>query len=45
MKETLLLLQNIAVQSEAFEDINELIGMVRENLEEVFTAIKEGERL
>ncbi len=46
MKETLLVVQNIATQSpKAQEDIIEAVGMVRESLEEVFTAIKEGEQL
>ena len=44
MKETLLLVHNIARQS-APEDINESVDIVRENLEEVQSAIAEGERL
>jgi hypothetical protein len=44
MKETLLLVHNIAAQS-APEEVSELVGMVRENLEEVFSALAEGERL
>jgi hypothetical protein len=44
MKETLLLVHNIAARS-APEEVNELVGMVRESLEEVFLAIAEGERL
>jgi hypothetical protein len=44
MKETLLLVHNLATQSVP-EEVNELVGMVRESLEEVFSAIAEGERL
>jgi len=44
MKETLILVQNIAAQS-APEEVNELVGMVRESLDEVFSAIAEGEKL
>ncbi len=44
MKETLLLVQNIATQS-APEEVNELVGMGRESLDEVFSAIAEGEKL
>ena len=44
MKETLLIVQNIAAQS-ASEEINALVEMVRGDLEEVFSAIKEGEKL
>ncbi len=44
MNETLLLVHNLAAQS-APEEVNELVGMVRERLEEVFSAIAEGERL
>ena len=45
MKETLLLIQNIAVQSESPGEVIDLVAMVREDLEGVFAAIKEGERL
>lgn len=45
MKETLILVQNISVQSKAPDEIIEMVGMVRESLEEVFSAIKEGEQL
>ncbi len=45
MKETFLLVQNISLQSKAPEDIVEMVGIVRESLEEVFSAIKEGEQL
>ena len=44
MKETLLLVQNIAAQY-APKEVNEWVQPVRENLEEVLSAIKEGERL
>ncbi len=45
MKETFLLVQNISVQSKAPEEIIEMVGEVRESLEEVLSAIKEGENL
>ena len=45
MKETFLIIQNISVQSKAPEEIIELVGMVRESLEDVFSAIKDGEQL
>jgi hypothetical protein len=45
MKSTLLLVQNIISQSDAPEEIKECLGDVRETLEEVFLAIKEGEKL
>ena len=45
MKETFLLIQNISVQSKAPEEIIEMVGMVRDSLEDVFSAIKEGEHL
>ena len=44
MKSTLLLVQNIISQSDAPEVIKECLGDVRESLEEVFLAVKEGER-
>ena len=44
MKETLLLVRNIARQS-APEEINELVESVSENLQEVHSAIAEGEKL
>lgn len=44
MKETLLLVHNIAMQS-APEEINELVETVREQLDEVYSAITEGEKL
>ena len=43
MKETLLLVHNIAMQS-APEEINELVEIVREHLDEVHSAIAEGEK-
>ena len=44
MKETLLVVHNIARQS-APEELNELVKIVRESLEEVHSAIAEGEKL
>lgn len=44
MKETLLLVHNIPRQY-APEEINELVDIVRENLEEVQSAIAEGEKI
>ena len=44
MKETLLLVHNIAMQA-APEEINELVEVVREHLDEVHSAIAEGEKL
>ena len=43
MKSTLLLVQNIAAQSEAPEEVVEWVNDVRESLDEVFKAIAEGE--
>jgi hypothetical protein len=45
MQESFLLVQNISVQSKAPEEIIEMVSEVRESLEEVFSAIKEGEKL
>lgn len=46
MKETLLLVHNLARQSEsAPEEIKELADVVRECLDEVYAAIAEGEKL
>ena len=45
MKETFLLVQNISVQSGAPEEIMECVDMVRADMEEVFSAIAEGEKL
>lgn len=45
MKETFLIIQNISVQSKAPKEIIEMIDVVRESLEEVFSAIKEGEKI
>ncbi len=44
MKSTLLLVQNIISQSDTPEEIIGCVGTVREGLEEVFLAIKEGEK-
>ena len=44
MNEALLLADNIARQS-APEEINELVEMVRESMEEVHSAIADGEKL
>lgn len=44
MKEALLLVHNIAAQS-ALGEVNELVEAVRENLQEVESAIAEGERI
>jgi hypothetical protein len=44
MKSTLLLVQNIISQSDAPEEIMECADNVRESLEEVFSAIAEGEK-
>jgi hypothetical protein len=44
MKSTLLLVQNIITQLDAPEVIQECFENVRGSLEEVFLAIKEGER-
>jgi len=44
MKSTLLLVQSIISQSDTPEVIKECLGDVRESLEEVFLAVKEGER-
>jgi hypothetical protein len=45
MKETFLIVQNISVQTDAPEEVVECIDIVREDMEEVFTAIAEGEKL
>ena len=42
MKNTLLLIQNIAAQSEIPDEVAEWIVIVREDLNEVFIAIEEG---
>ncbi len=44
MKSTLLLVQNIISQSDTPGEITECAGTVRENLEEAFLAMKEGEK-
>jgi len=43
MRKTLLLIRNIAAQAEVPEEIREWIGIIEENLDEVFEAIAEGE--
>lgn len=43
MKETLQLVHNIAAKS-APDEVKELVEMVRESLEEVFSAISDGEK-
>ncbi|MBW1717255.1 MAG: hypothetical protein JRJ77_15770 [Deltaproteobacteria bacterium] len=43
MRKTLLVIQNIAAQAKAPEDVIEWIEIVREDLDEVFAAIAEGE--
>ena len=43
MRKALLLIQNIAAQSSVPVEVSEGIGVVRENLEEVFAAIAQGE--
>jgi hypothetical protein len=45
MQATLALIRNIAVQSKVPSDILEWIEIVGEDLEEVFLAISEGEKL
>jgi hypothetical protein len=44
MKSTLLLVQNIISQSDTPEEIVECVGNVRGSLEEVFSAMADGER-
>ena len=44
MKSTLLLVQNIISQSDVPEEIKECLGDVREGMNEVFSALKEGEK-
>jgi len=43
MRKALLLIQNIAAQSSVSAEVSEGIEVVRENLEEVFAAIAQGE--
>jgi hypothetical protein len=43
MRKALLLIQNIAAQASVPAEVAEWIGVVRENLEEVFAAIAKGE--
>ncbi|BCG63113.1 MAG: hypothetical protein methR_P0804 [Methyloprofundus sp.] len=45
MQETFLLVQNISVQTKAPEEIIEMVDVVRSSLDDVFSAIKEGEKL
>ncbi len=45
MKETFLLVQNISLQSNAPKEVLESVDMVREDMEEVFSAISEDEKL
>ena len=45
MKSTLLLVQNVISQSDTPEEIVECLGGVRESLEEVFSAMAEGEKI
>lgn len=44
MKQTLLLVHNLAAQF-APEEVIELAGMVRESLDDVFSAIADGEKI
>ena len=44
MKSTLLLVQNIIPQSDTPEEIKECVVNVRESLEEVFSAMAQGEK-
>lgn len=44
MKSTLLLVRNIISQSDAPEEIKECLADVRGSMEEVYSAIKEGEK-
>ena len=45
MKETFILAQNIAIQAKAPEEVLECVDVVREDMEEVFSAIANGEKL
>ena len=45
MRTTLLLIRNIALRAHVPDDVREWVETVRENLEEVFTAIANGEVL
>jgi len=42
MRNTLLLIQNIAAQSEVPDDVAEWLKIVKQNLDEVFVALEEG---
>ena len=43
MRNTLLVIHNIAAQTEVPNDVAEWIGIVKDNLDEVFSALAEGE--
>ena len=45
MRKTLLVIQNIVNQSDCPDEVEESVEMVRDDLEEVFQAIAEGERI
>ena len=45
MNQIFILVQNIAVQSQAPDEVLELVNMVREDLAEVLSAIAKGEKL
>ncbi|MBT8420246.1 MAG: hypothetical protein KJO08_05210 [Gammaproteobacteria bacterium] len=45
MKETFLLVQNLSVQGNAPKEVIDWVGTVREEMEEVFSALAEGEKL
>jgi hypothetical protein len=45
MKQTFILIQNIATQSNAPAEVLEWVDIVREDLDEVLAAIAEGEKL
>ncbi|MFZ0254083.1 MAG: hypothetical protein WAN46_00200 [Gammaproteobacteria bacterium] len=45
MRKTLLLIQNIVNQSDCPDEVREGVEMVRDDLDEVFQAIAEGERI
>jgi predicted nuclease with TOPRIM domain len=45
MKEVFLVVKNISSQNDVPEDVTEWIEMVREDMEEVFSTIREGEKI
>jgi hypothetical protein len=45
MKQTFILIQNVATQSNAPDKVLEWVDIVREDLDEVLAAIAEGEKL